>query len=151
MIELLDVSAPQIWYFNGTDIVVCDTNYQWVSILPSEEHYCITAMMNPESRILLWNIDISACQGLDNDSVPWFDDLYLDLVVYPDGIVVEDDRDELEDALKKGDITQEQFNLANCTCNKLKKGILSKFRFLRNLRTNISKNNTVRYVVNCYK
>ena len=37
-----------------------------------------------------------AKQGIDYDGVPYFDDLYLDLVVYPDGTIVVDDMDELE-------------------------------------------------------
>ncbi|BCN30923.1 DUF402 domain-containing protein [Anaeromicropila herbilytica] len=124
-IDILDVSVPQIWNFNGEDIVVCQKGYKWISILPSDEYYCITAMMNEENKILLWYIDMIAGQGIDKDSIPYFNDLYLDLVVYPDGNIVEDDRDELEEAFKLGDITLEQFKLANDTCMKLRKGLLS--------------------------
>jgi len=49
----------------------------------------------------------------------------LDLVVYPDGTIIEDDMDELQDALSKGDITQEQFRLALETSHRLQQGILS--------------------------
>lgn len=66
-----------------------------------------------------------AAQGIDADGMPYFDDLYLDLVVYPDGTIVIDDMDELEDALTKGDITQEQFHLAIETSHRLQRGILS--------------------------
>lgn len=124
-IDILKVSEHQIWNFNGEDIVVCQKGYKWISILPSDEYFCIAAMMNSENHILLWYIDMLAEQGVDADDVPYFDDLYLDLVVYPDGSVVEDDRDELEEALEKQDITLEQFELANRTCEKLKKGLLA--------------------------
>lgn len=124
-IDILKVPKPQIWKFNGEDIIVCQEGYKWLSILPGNDFYCITAMMDEENRILLWYIDMIAGQGVDNDGVPYFDDLYLDLVVYPDGTVLEDDRNELEEALEIKDITLEQFELANNTCEKLKKGILS--------------------------
>lgn len=124
-IDILDVSEPQIWKFNGEDIVVCQNKYKWISILPSNECFCITAMMNEKNRILLWYIDMIAEQGIDKDGIPFFDDLYLDLVVYPDGSVLEDDRDELEEALEEKDITLKQFKLANDTCEKLKSGLLS--------------------------
>lgn len=39
--------------------------------------------------------------------------MYLDLVVYPDRTIVEEDRDELEEALLSKGITQEQFELKN--------------------------------------
>mgnify|MGYP003311197489 CR=1 FL=1 len=62
---------------------------------------------------------------MDKDGVPYFYDLYLDLVVYPDGTIIEDDMDELHNALTDGDITRQQFELALDTCNKLKNGLLS--------------------------
>lgn len=125
VLEIEEVSEKQIWKFNGEDIVVCDNGLKWVSILPRNDFYCITAMMNEENDILLWYIDMIAAQGMDADGIPYFDDLYLDLVVYPDGTIIIDDMDELEDALSKKDITQEQFDLAICTSDKLQVGLLS--------------------------
>ena len=81
--------------------------------------------MNANNDILLWYIDMIAGQGIDTDGVPYFDDLYLDLVVYPDGTIIVDDMDELEEALSAKDITQEQFDLAISTSSKLKNGLLS--------------------------
>lgn len=82
-------------------------------------------MLNEDNEILLWYIDMIADRGIDIDGIPYFDDLYLDLVVYPDGTIVEDDRDELEEALFSKDITQEQFELALETSQKVQKGLLS--------------------------
>lgn len=125
ILEIEEVSEKQIWSFNGEDIIVCDNGLRWVSILPQNDFYCITAMMDADNKILLWYIDMIAEQGIDKDGVPYFDDLYLDLVVYLDGTIKVDDMDELEDALVTKDITQEQFNLAIHTANKLKTGLLS--------------------------
>lgn len=124
-IDILDVSVPQLWQFNGEDIVVCQKGYKWLIILPSDAYYCITAMMNEENKILMWYIDMIAKQGIDQDGTPYFDDLYLDLVVYPNGTILEDDRDELEEARKNRGITREQYALANNTCSMLKEGLLS--------------------------
>ncbi|MBS6194635.1 MAG: DUF402 domain-containing protein [Clostridiales bacterium] len=124
-IDILQISEPQIWKFHGEDTVVCQNNYEWISILPSNENFCITAMMNEEKCVLLWYIDIISKQGIDKDGVPFFEDLYLDFIVYPDGCIIEDDRDELEEALEKKDITLKQFELANEICEQLKKGLLS--------------------------
>ena len=131
LVEIEDVSEKQIWRFNEQDIIVCDKGRKWLSILPKNDFYCITAMMNEKNEILLWYIDMIAGQGIDEEDVPYFDDLYLDLVVYPDGTIKVDDVDELEQALVKKDITQEQFELAICTSEKLKSGLLrdiGKFR-----------------------
>ena len=125
VIDIQKVSEQQIWKFHGEDIVVCEKGIKWVSVLPENDWYCITAMLNEQKEILLWYIDMIAEQGVDEDGVPYFYDLYLDLVVYPDGTILVDDMDELEDALAKGDITKEQFQLALDTSEGLQKGLLS--------------------------
>ena len=125
LLEIAEVSEKQIWTFNGEDITVCDNGLKWLSILPRNDFYCITAMMNEDNEILLWYIDMIAAQGIDTDGIPYFDDLYLDLVVYPDGTIIVDDMDELETALSAKDIIQEQFHLAISTSDKLKTGLLS--------------------------
>ena len=125
ILNIHEVSEPQIWKYNGEELVVCDNNYQWLSIMPKNDNYCITAMMNDKREIQICYIDMIAEQGYDEDGVPYFYDLYLDLVVYPDGTIIEDDMDELQNALSKCDITQQQFDLALNTCEKLKRGLLS--------------------------
>lgn len=124
LIEIKEVSEAQIWKYNGENITVCDKGIKWLSILPECENYCITAMMNDKAETLLWYIDMIAGQGTDTDGMPYFDDLYLDLVVYPDGTIIVDDMDELQEALAKKDITQIQFELAIETSDKLKSGLL---------------------------
>ena len=124
-IDIKGVNEIQTWKFNGEDIVVCDKGRKWLSILPRNDWYCITAMMDEDEKVLLWYIDMIASQGIDVDGVPYFDDLYLDLVVYPDGTIIVDDMDELEEALSKKDITQAQFNLAIETSHRLQQGLLS--------------------------
>ena len=89
-------------------------------------------MLNEKNEILLWYIDMIADKGTDEDGIPYFDDLYLDLVVYPNGTIIEDDMDELEEALLMKDISEEQYDLAINTSILLKEGIL------KNIETFIS-------------
>ena len=53
LIDIKEVSEKQIWKFNGENITVCDKGIKWLSILPKDDFYCITAMMNEEDDILL--------------------------------------------------------------------------------------------------
>jgi Uncharacterized conserved protein len=124
LIHIKQVSEAQKWNFNGEDIVVCNKGIQWLSILPQNKYYCITAMIDERKEIILWYVDMIAEQGSDADGVPYFLDLYLDLVVYPNGEIKVDDMDELETALHCKDITQEQFSLAIRTAEELKRGLL---------------------------
>ncbi len=131
LLEIGEASEPQIWKYQEQLITVCDNHYRWLTILPREDFYCITVMMNEAEQVQVCYIDMLEKQGVDEDGVPWIDDLYLDLVVYPEGAVVEDDRDELEEALAAGEISRQQYELAVDTCEKLKCGLLKdtdKFR-----------------------
>ncbi len=125
-----EVSSPSRWKLPDEEITICDKGMKWLQILPADEYYLITAMMD-RGKILLWYIDIIAGQGLDGDGVPFYDDLYLDLVVRPNKAILIDDMDELEDALNDKDITQELFQLALNTKEKLENGILKDVPALR--------------------
>lgn len=125
LIEMKEVSEIQKWNFNGEEFAVCAQGFKWLSILPRDNFYCITAMIDEKDNIAVWYIDMIAGQGIDADGIPYFDDLYLDLVVFPNGEIKVDDMDELEEALRQGDIAQEQFELAVNTANELKSGLLS--------------------------
>lgn len=128
VLDILEVTEPHVWKYNGAKLTVCDNHYQWLTIMPENEFYCMTVMMNDQYEMQVCYIDMIAEQGYDTDGVPYFLDLYLDFVVYPDGTVIEDDMDELEDALKNHDITQAQFDLAIKTGEELKQGLLSDIR-----------------------
>lgn len=40
-------------------------------------------------------------QGIDTDGIPYFENLYLDLVVYSNGTIKVDDMDEIEKCITK--------------------------------------------------
>ena len=121
-LDMKEVTGPQYWQLRGEDIMVCDTGMKWLSMLPQDDFYCITAMMDQQDNMVLWYIDMIDDHGVDAEGVPWFDDLYLDLVMYADGTVVIDDRDELEDALASGDVSKKQYMQALETCERLQVG-----------------------------
>ena len=121
-LDMKEVTGPQYWQLRVQDIMVCDTGMKWLSMLPKDDFYCITAMMDQQDNMVLWYIDMIDDHGVDAEGVPWFDDLYLDLVVYADGTIVIDDRDELEDALTSGDVSKEQYMQALETCERLQVG-----------------------------
>lgn len=133
LMHILAVDAPQSWHFNGEDLVVCDAGRQWLSMLPEDGAYCVTAMLDEAVRPLVWYIDMIDAQGIDENGIPWFDDLYLDLVVYPDGTVLTDDRDELDAALQGGGITPTQHRRALDTERMLREGLLASAEGLKEM------------------
>ncbi len=125
LLTINSVSEKQVWKYNEKDVVVCDNGYHWLTILPSDEFYCLTVMMDAHYNIKVCYIDMIDTQGYDEDNVPYFYDLYLDLIVYLDGNIMTDDMDELQEALKTGEITRLQYERAIATAQKLRNGLLS--------------------------
>lgn len=132
-IDVLAVSAPQVWRHAGADVVICGRGSRWLQFLPEDDFYCVTAMLDPAGEALVWYVDMIAGQGVDPDGVPWFDDLYLDLIAWPDGEVTADDRDELDAALRRGEISAAQHMLALETAERLTRGLLRRPDGLRAL------------------
>lgn len=56
-------------------------------------------MADAHNPIILWYIDRIVAQYVEPDGIPIYDNLYLELAGYASGDGIEDDRDELEEAL----------------------------------------------------
>ena len=57
-----------------------------------------------------WYVDICKPYFLDADML-YYDDLYLDLDISPEGRIGVLDADELDDALQKGEVTSAEYDL----------------------------------------
>lgn len=123
LMDILHVSGPQTWQVDGLTWTVCQDGVKWLCMLPEEGGYCMTAMLDEKNNVVLWYIDMIDDQGVDPDGIPWFHDLYLDLVVLPNGYVMVDDRDELDEALASGDVTKAQHGRALQTGRMLLDGL----------------------------
>lgn len=123
LLSMREVTEPQVWSWHGQPLTVCDRGMAWLSMLPERGGLCVTAQLDADGRVVLWYIDMIAGQGVDARGVPWFDDLYLDLIVNPDGTMAVDDRDELDEALRQGDITAALHRQALDVCAMLQKGL----------------------------
>lgn len=104
------VSVPLVGPRSG--LRLADAGFAWMAYFPDGAHHTVTTMFDAAGEVIQWYVDICREHGLDETGVPWFDDLYLDLVVYPDGRVVLLDADELDDALAHCAITQAEHDLA---------------------------------------
>ena len=39
ILDIEEVTEPQVWNFNGKDRIVCDKGIKWISILPKDKYY----------------------------------------------------------------------------------------------------------------
>lgn len=115
------VKEKQVWEFLESKPVVADDNFKWLVAAPKYENYVITMYMDQNMKTILWYIDMIDGQGIDEDGVYFYNDMFLDLIVLSSGEIIEDDRDEFERALIMGVISQEQYELVKKTALELKK------------------------------
>ncbi|MCL2461910.1 MAG: DUF402 domain-containing protein [Defluviitaleaceae bacterium] len=93
-------------------LCLAGSGVKWLMYLPLNEKWCVTTFYSPENKILEWYFDISKSNFLDETGMPCTDDIFLDLVILPDGRTVTLDADELRDALENGEITAEDYDNA---------------------------------------
>jgi predicted RNA-binding protein associated with RNAse of E/G family len=117
------VKAPLIKNIFGKEYCIVDDGYTWLQYLPTNGNYSITTMFNKNKEIVQWYFDIIKHQGVDDRSIPFFDDLYLDVVVLPSSEILLLDEDELKDALDKNEITKGDYDLAYKEAKMLMEGI----------------------------
>ncbi|AWB44888.1 DUF402 domain-containing protein [Paenibacillus sp. CAA11] len=102
---------------------IADKGYSWLQYYPAGEHFIVTAMFDDKHEIVEWYIDVCKNQGVTDQGVPWFDDLYLDIVVLKNGEVFLLDQDELDDALARRLITPRDYELASQTARDVLRAI----------------------------
>lgn len=105
---------------NGIETVVFDNNFKWLELYPeNNKNVAWHATMNDKDEIIHWFFDIAKDSLITEEGVPYIKDLYLDIVWYPSGEFKLEDEDELQEALNKGEITKEDFDLAYKVANEI--------------------------------
>lgn len=123
-LTLDEVSDPAYMPVGEKILCVGDRGYVYLQYFPHDQAYAVTKMLDELGNTVQWYIDICKGHGKDENGHIWYDDLYLDIVVLPEGEVYLLDQDELDEALQKGMITSEEHRFACETADKLLKEIM---------------------------
>lgn len=107
----------------GHSLCLADSGYCWLQHFPEGARHTVTTMVDRSGNVVQWYIDVCASHGIDGDGIPWFDDLYLDIVLLPSGGLALLDQDELETARIGKMVTQAQYELAWEEARTLLRGI----------------------------
>lgn len=112
---------------NGTkDLIIAD-NYKIMTYFPKHKSYCMTVMYDDAWNLKQWYFDIEkSCSKYDN-GIPYSEDLYLDLIVLPDGTFYSLDENELKDALLNNLISEKEFDSAYETMGEIVKMVKDDF------------------------
>ncbi|MFC4353779.1 DUF402 domain-containing protein [Chryseomicrobium palamuruense] len=111
LIEMQEVIHPLDIPYPNQILRIVDNGYSWLQHFPADGHHAVTTMFNENHDVIQTYIDICLQNGVDENG-PWWEDLYLDLIVFPSGEILLQDEDELEEAFTTGVISKSQYTLA---------------------------------------
>lgn len=114
-----EVRAPLWIKYQGQDICLADNGYTWLQLFPRDAHYAVTTIFDAQGILVRFYIDICKSNYVDAQGILCYDDLYLDLDVSPAGEITLLDVDELDAALRDGEVTALEYELAWREANSL--------------------------------
>jgi predicted RNA-binding protein associated with RNAse of E/G family len=105
LLSLDEVTEPLWVGLTGRQVCIADAGYSWLQHFPTGARHTLTTMFDPQGCIVEWYVDICRRLGLDERGVPWYEDLYLDILISPEWEVEVIDADDLESAWRQGLVT----------------------------------------------
>lgn len=113
LIHILQAAKKGIGCFRGEDVVIYQDDFYWLQIAIPGVHWWLTVMLDAQGQIVQYYFDITLENHLLQSPDSWFWDLYLDVVMMPDGRMDLLDEEELLQALAEGEISRQQFQDAS--------------------------------------
>ena len=118
-ISLLSIKkVKKEWLVDTEQRCILANNYNWLEIYPAGKQYCITTMFDENDNIAEWYFDIAKELGED-DGIPYEDDLYIDVVIVPDGRIHILDEDELKSAYARKEVSKNEYEMAYRVVNEI--------------------------------
>ncbi|WP_127582005.1 DUF402 domain-containing protein [Paenibacillus koleovorans] len=119
LLTLKQVKEDLSVQYNAHVVRIVENGSEWMMHFPDEGLYAVVTTFNPQGEVVQWYFDIIKEKGLTEEGIPYIEDLYLDLVLLPNGEVFVLDEDELKEAWESGTITQADFDTAHATAAQL--------------------------------
>lgn len=119
-----DMTQNITYYCNGKKYIGLDKGYTILEYIPFNRNYNCRVFFDTQNRPICFYFDINNGVGIEN-GIPWYNDLYLD-VVYETPVITEsayyirlDDEIEYKQAKKDGLIDDETFKMGYEVVTKL--------------------------------
>lgn len=100
-LDLIKVKKPLYVLMHRQRLKIADNGYVWYMLFPDKEQYSLTVMVDDKGEIIQCYFDIVFKNELNEDGIPGFDDLFLDVVFTKDDSILLDE-EHLSKALLGG-------------------------------------------------
>lgn len=129
----LDKVKEQLWVTYGSNrLCIVDDGYVWLQHFPLNSSYVLTSTFNDQGEFVQGYFDIVKTVGITKESIPYCDDLFLDVVALPNGEIYMLDEDELLEAFQQQKITKDDYDFANLEAARLVQSIEQGQNYLLN-------------------
>ena len=111
--QINKIDEPFVVELEGRSTTFIDNGYYIVEFTPLDKRYNGRAYLDKDKNLIEYYFDISGGNG-EEENIPYYDDMYLDLMYKPNlgNALVIYDEDELEEALNQKSITKEDYDNA---------------------------------------
>lgn len=119
-----EVLIPFSVLIGGVRRTITHTGYSWLQIAPENQHFWMTVMFDDTGQPIECYIDVTLENHLPENADAWFIDLFLDMVLEPNGNATVLDADELDASLAQGEISAEDYAMARAEIDRLLKALV---------------------------
>lgn len=116
-----EVRVPFSVSIGGMRRTIVHTGYSWLQIAPENRNFWMTVMFDDAGQPIECYVDITLENHLPENADAWFIDLFLDIVLEPNGRAAVLDADELDAALAQNEITATDHAMARAETERLLK------------------------------
>lgn len=129
MINLHKVREPLWVQYGQQRLCIVDDGYIWLQHVPEQGGHVLTSTFSSEGELVQCYFDIVKSVGTTQEGIPYWDDLYTDVVALPNGALHILDEDELEEAYLKSKISKTDYDYAKEEAQLLIQSIKSKTNY----------------------
>lgn len=123
ILHLKKLTSPCYKEYTDYKLKIADNGYYWLQFAIDGEKWWLTVMFDENGKLIQYYFDITNGNVIKRDGTSHFYDLFLDIVSIDGGKTLLLDEDELNDALREGTITQQEFESAHIIAKNIIKGI----------------------------
>ena len=99
------------YMIENINLCMANDNYKWLEFYDYNKKYRLTAMYNENNEIIEWYFDIARKIGKEK-GMPYEDDLYLDVVLTPEGDIKLLDEYELKNSFDRFEVNKSDYEMA---------------------------------------
>ena len=118
-LSMIKVSSPLAVDSPIGKVTIADNGYKNLIFAPKNKHWWLTIMFDDKDNLIESYFDITKENNFSDEFNPYFIDMKLDICIPSGDNPYIMDEDELKEALRKGLINQDEYNIAYETAHKI--------------------------------